>query len=262
MRGPKGAAQNHRLLQNGLIPYNAKMWKILYKAASPKTSFIWTGKLLPWISILSFCAFAYGLIGGLWLAPPDYQQGDVYRIIFLHVPAAVWSLGIYVLMATAALIFIIWKIKIADIVLKLSAPIGASFTLLALITGAIWGRPTWGAWWIWDARLTSELILLFVYGGIIALRQAMPDPQLAAQVSSILTLVGLVNIPIIHYSVNWWQTLHQGATILKFSSPSIASNMLYPLLSMLAAFFFYYLIVLFLGLRAELIKQQKVSWSL
>lgn len=207
------------------------------------------------------CAFAYGLVGGLWQAPADYQQGDAYRVIFIHVPAAAWSLGIYVMMSSAALVYLIWKIKIADIVAKLSAPIGASFTLLALITGSIWGKPTWGTWWIWDARLTSELILLFIYGGIIALRSAIPEPPLASQVSNILTLVGLVNIPIIHYSVDWWQTLHQGATILKLSAPSIATSMLYPLLAMLIAFFLYYLLVLLMGLRYELLKrEQQTHW--
>lgn len=237
------------------------MWKIFYKAASPKTSFDWAGRLLPWITLLTVCTFGYGLLGGLWQAPADYQQGDAYRVIFIHVPTAAWSLGIYVIMSAAALIHLVWKIKIADIVAKLSAPIGASFTLLALITGSIWGKPTWGTWWIWDARLTSELILLFIYGGIIALRNTIPEPQLASQVSGILTLVGLVNIPIIHYSVDWWQTLHQGATILKLSAPSIAPSMLYPLLAMLAAFFLYYLLVLLMGLRYELLKrEQHTHW--
>ncbi len=225
------------------------MWKFFYKIASPPTSFYWSGRLLPWLTGLMLATLCYGLVGGLWLAPPDYQQGDAYRIIFVHVPAAAWSLGIYMIMSAAALIHLIWKIKVADLVAKLSAPLGACFTLLALVTGSIWGKPTWGTWWIWDARLTAELILLFIYSGIIGLRSAIPEQQLAAQISDVLTLVGLVNIPIIHYSVNWWQTLHQGATILKLSSPSIAPSMLSPLLAMLLAFFLYYLIILLLGLR-------------
>ena len=235
------------------------MWKIVYKAASPKTCYDWAGRIFPWVLILTLGTFGYGLLAGLGLAPPDYQQGDAYRIIFIHVPSAAWSLGIYVMMSAAALIHLVWKIKIADIVAKLSAPIGASFTVLALITGSIWGKPTWGTWWIWDARLTSELILLFIYGGIIALRAVMPQPQLVSQASGILTLVGLVNIPIIHFSVDWWQTLHQGATVLKLSSPSIAGSMLHPLLAMLAAFFCYYLTLLLIGLRYELLKREQQS---
>lgn len=237
------------------------MWTILYKAASPRTCYEWAGRLLPWLTVLAVFAFGYGLVGGLLLAPSDYQQGDAYRIIFVHVPAATWSSGVYIGMSLAVVIYWVWKIKVADIVAQLSAPIGALFTLIALLTGSIWGKPTWGTWWIWDARLTSELILLFIYGGIIALRSSMPEPQLASQVSGILTLVGLVNIPIIHYSVNWWQTLHQGATILKLGKPSIAPSMLYPLLAMMAAFFLYYLIVLLIGLRYELLKrEQQTRW--
>ncbi len=238
------------------------MLRILSQAASPQTSYRWAGLLLPWLTVLAICAFGYGLVGGLWQAPADYQQGDVYRIIFIHVPAAAWSLGIYIMMSAAALVHLVWKLKVADIIAKLSAPIGASFTVLALLTGSIWGKPTWGTWWIWDARLTAELILLFIYAGIISLRTAIPDPKLASQVSGVLVLVGLVNIPIVHYSVDWWQTLHQGATILKFSTPSISPSMLYPLLAMLLAFFLYYLIILLIGLRSELLnREQKTTWA-
>lgn len=233
------------------------MWKIFYQAASPKTSFYWAGRLLPCFIVIFLLTFSYGLIGGLWFAPPDYQQGQVYRIIFIHVPAAAWSLGVYLMMSGSALVFLVWKIKVADIITKLSAPIGACFTLLALITGSIWGKPTWGTWWIWDARLTAELILLFIYGGIIALRSSIPEPKLASQASNILTLIGIINIPIVHYSVNWWQTLHQGATILKLAAPSIVPSMLAPLLAMLIAFFCYYFILLLFGLRSELVESGK-----
>lgn len=260
--GQRHHSQNGHCLPLTLFVYNGLMWKILSRAASPQTSYRWASLLLPWLMVLAICAFGYGLVGGLWQAPADYQQGDVYRIIFIHVPAAAWSLGIYMVMSAAALVHLVWKLKVADIVAKLSAPVGASFTLLALLTGSIWGKPTWGTWWIWDARLTAELILLFIYAGIIALRTAIPDPKLAAQVSSILVLVGLVNIPIVHYSVDWWQTLHQGATILKFSAPSISPSMLYPLIAMLLAFFLYYLIILLIGLRSELLKrEQKTTWA-
>jgi heme exporter protein C len=238
------------------------MWKKLSQFTSPKVSFLWAGWVLPWLSIVALACFTYGLVGGLWQAPSDYQQGEVYRIIFIHVPAAAWSLGVYVAMSAAALVYLIWKLKVADIIAKLSAPIGASFTFLALFTGAIWGKPTWGTWWIWDARLTSELILLFIYAGVISLRSLIPEPKLAAQTSSALILVGMVNIPIVHYSVIWWQTLHQGPSILKLSTPSIAASMLYPLLAMLLAFFLYYLIVLMIGLRYEILKrEQQTHWA-
>lgn len=237
------------------------MWKKLALFLSPKNSYHWAGCALPWLYGLAAFSFIYGLIGGLWQAPSDYQQGEVYRIIFIHVPAAAWSLGVYVIMSGMALLFLIWKIKIADMIAKLSAPIGAIFTLLALFTGAIWGKPTWGTWWIWDARLTSELILLFIYVGVIALRSVIPESRMASQASSVLALIGLVNIPIVHYSVTWWQTLHQGPTLLKLSAPSIASNMLYPLLAMLFAFFWYYLIVLIIGLRVEILsREQQTHW--
>ncbi len=237
------------------------MLKLFYQLASPRTCFQWMGRILPWVSLAAICLFAYGLAGGLWLAPADYQQGDVYRIIYIHVPAAMWSLGIYIFMSVAVIIHWVWKIKIADSIAKLSAPIGALFTLMALITGSIWGKPTWGTWWIWDARLTSELILFFIYAGIMSLRSAMPDLDLAAKASGLLTLVGLVNIPIVHYSVDWWQTLHQGATLLQLAKPTMAPQMLYPLFAMIGAFFCYFLVILALGLQYELLKREaQSSW--
>ncbi|MBS0351555.1 MAG: heme ABC transporter permease [Proteobacteria bacterium] len=232
------------------------MWVFIHKIASPRTCYQWSGKILPGLIACLLLTAVYGLLGGLWLAPVDYQQGEVYRIMYIHVPSAIWSLGTYVIMAVSALLFLVWKIKVADLVAKLCAPIGAAFTFLALITGSIWGKPTWGTWWIWDARLTSELILLFIYGGIMALRSAIPEKQLAAQITSILILVGLINIPIVHFSVNWWQTLHQGASILRLGAPTIAPAMLYPLLSMIAAFFFYILVILTIGLRYELLQRE------
>jgi len=178
-------------------------------------------------------------VDGLLFAPADYQQGDAFRIMYLHVPAAIWSLGVYMMMSISVLFFFIWKIKLADIIAKVSAPVGVIFTVICLVTGSIWGRPTWGTWWIWDARLTSELLLLFIYFGIMALRSAIPNPQLAARASGVFTLIGLVNIPIIHYSVNWWNTLHQGAS-LSLTNATIAPSMLHPLIAMIVGFLFYY----------------------
>jgi heme exporter protein C len=237
------------------------MHKWLTKLASPKSFYQITGNWLPWLALFSSLLFAYGLIDGLLFVPPDYQQGDAFRIIYLHVPSAVMSLAAYVVMAISAAIFLIWKIKLADVIAKVGAPLGASFTFLALITGSLWGKPMWGTWWIWDARLTSELILLFLYGGVIALRSAIPEPTQAAKASNLLTIVGLVDIPIIHYSVYWWNTLHQQATVLKLAKPSIVPGMLYPLLAMLLAFMLYYLLALLISARYEVMaRERQARW--
>jgi heme exporter protein C len=200
-----------------------------------------------------------GLYGGLVLAPPDYQQGESYRIIFVHVPAAWMSLFIYVTMAVCGAIIIIWRMKLAEVVLISSAPIGASFTFLALVTGSLWGKPMWGTYWVWDARLTSELILLFLYLGVIGLHNAIDDRRTAARAVAILALVGVVNIPIIHYSVEWWHSLHQGATVTKFDKPSIHWTMLLPLLLMALAFQVYYVLALFHRCRAEILRRERNS---
>lgn len=225
----------------------------LKKLMSPKYCQQWILRWQTTVAILCLLFLSYGLFAGLVLAPPDFQQGNVYRILYIHVPLAILSLSVYVIMSVFSLLFLIWKIKMADLISKISAPIGAVFTALTLITGSIWGKPTWGTWWIWDARLTSELILLFIYFGIIAIRRAIVESRLSAHASAIVTLLGLVNIPIIHYSVDWWNTLHQGATILKFGAPTIASAMLYPLLSMIAAAFCYYTLLVMMRLKKELI---------
>ena len=193
------------------------------------------------------------------LAPADYQQGDSFRIIYVHVPAAWMSMFIYMVMAVAALVHLVWRIKMADVVLISSAPIGASFALIALATGSLWGKPMWGTWWTWDARLTSELLLLFLYLGIIALHNAVEDRQSAARAVSVLALVGVVNIPIIHYSVVWWNTLHQGATIMRLDGPAIDESMRWPLFAMIAAFYLYYFIVLMLRARGEVLNRESRS---
>ena len=171
-----------------------------------------------------------GIYSGLVLAPADYQQGDSFRIIYVHVPSAWMSLFVYMLMATAGAMGLIWKVKVSDAIARSCAPVGAAFTFLALTTGAIWGKPMWGTWWVWDARLTSELILLFLYLGYMGLQGAISDQRMAARAGAILALVGVINIPIIHYSVEWWNTLHQGATIMKLGKPSMPPEMLWPLL--------------------------------
>ena len=236
--------------------------KLLYhKFSSPPYFYRISGLWLPWVMGLFALLFAAGLYGGLILAPIDYEQGDAYRIIFVHVPAAWMSLFIYRVMATTGAIALIWRLKLAEIVMISSAPIGASFTFLALVTGSIWGKPMWNTWWVWDARLTSELLLLFLYFGVMALYNAIEDRRTAARAVAILALVGVVNIPIIHYSVEWWNTLHQGPTVTKFDKPSIHLSMLVPLLIMAVAFKLYYVGSLFMRVRTELLaREQNSKW--
>ncbi|MCX8049838.1 MAG: heme ABC transporter permease [Methylohalobius sp.] len=231
----------------------------LHRLASPKHFYCLSGRWLPWLGGITLILLATGLYLGLWVAPPDYQQGEAYRIIYVHVPAAWMSLFVYVFMAVAGAIGLIWNIKMADVMAVTSAPLGAAFTFLALITGAIWGKPMWGAFWVWDARLTSELILLFLYLGYIALTNAIEDPRTAARAGAILAIVGSVNIPIIHYSVEWWNTLHQGPTITRFAKPAIHASMLWPLLLMALGFQSYFFTVLLIRARTELLKRERRS---
>ncbi|HUL12911.1 MAG TPA: heme ABC transporter permease [Methylococcaceae bacterium] len=235
------------------------MWLFFHKLASPKYFYDIAGKLIPWLGGSCLIAMLAGLYLGLVVAPPDYQQGESYRIMFVHVPSAWMSLFIYVLMAVLSGINLIWNIKLADVMAGSSAAIGASFTFLALATGSLWGKPMWGAWWVWDARLTSELILLFLYLGYIALVSAIEDKRTAARAGGVLILVGVVNIPIIHYSVEWWNTLHQGPTVTKFDKPSIHPSMLIPLLIMALAFQLYYFTVVLMRARAEVLDRERRS---
>ncbi len=232
-------------------------WTWFHKLASPPHFYRLTGKLMPWFGWSAALLILGSAYGGLVLAPADYQQGDGFRIIYVHVPSAWMSLFIYVNMAIAAGVGLIWRIKLAHAVAAGCAPIGASFTFLALATGSIWGKPMWGTWWVWDARLTSELILLFLYFGYMALRGAMDDTPRADRASAVLALVGVVNIPIIHYSVLWWNTLHQPATISKIGVPSIDTGMLIPLLTMSLGFMLYFGAVLLLRARSEVLERER-----
>jgi heme exporter protein C len=236
-------------------------WAWLHKLSSPPHAYRIAGRLTPWFGWPALALIVTGLYGGLVLAPADYQQGDGFRILYVHAPSAWLSMFIYATMAAAAAIGLIWRIKLAHGVAAASAPVGAWFTFLALATGSIWGKPMWGTWWVWDARLTSELILLFLYLGLIALRFAIEDRERADRATAVLAVVGVVNLPIIHYSVYWWNTLHQGATITKLGKPSITGDMLWPLLVMLAGFTLYYLGVLMTRLRAEILRRERdASW--
>ncbi|QXP84369.1 heme ABC transporter permease [Methylococcus sp. Mc7] len=235
------------------------MWTFFHKLASPKHFYRISGKLIPWLAAITAVLFVCGLYFGLFKAPPDYQQGESYRIMFVHVPAAWMSMFIYTFMAVLYAIHLIWNIKLADVMASSSAAMGASFTLLALVTGSLWGKPMWGTWWVWDARLTSELILLFLYLGYIALVSAIEDKRTAARAGGLLILVGVVNIPIIHYSVEWWNTLHQGPTVTKLDKPSIHPSMLLPLLLMALAFQCYYFTLVLVRARTELLERERRS---
>jgi len=228
------------------------MWSLISSLASPKKFFYLSDKLIPWLTAFFILSFSYGMIGGLLIAPADYLQGEGFRIIYVHVPCAFLSLFIYAVMAGAAAAGIIFRLKLAFLVIRHSAPIGAGFTFLSLLTGSLWGKPMWGTWWIWDARLTSELILLFLYLGILLFQSAIAQKPRSERAVAILVLVGFVDIPIIHYSVYWWNTLHQGATLKLFAPSAIDASMLHPLLAMIAAFFMYYFIVLFVRMRYDL----------
>ena len=235
------------------------MFLWFHKLGSPPHFYRFAGKWMPWLASIFLVLLFAGLYGGLVLAPADYQQGDSYRIIFVHVPSAWMSLFIYMVMAFCGVVIVVWRMKLAEVILISSAPIGASFTFLALVTGSLWGKPMWGTWWVWDARLTSELILLFLYLGVIGLHGAIEDKRVASRAVAILSIVGVVNIPIIHYSVEWWNSLHQGPTVTKFDKPSIHWSMLLPLLLMALSFQVYYVVALFQRCRAELLLRERNS---
>ena len=233
----------------------------LDRLAAPKFFYPFAGRLLPWLGWLATGLLLLGAGWGLAVAPADYQQGDSYRIMFIHVPAAWLSMLTYMVMAGGAFVFLVWRMKLADMLAKCCAPLGAAFTALTLVTGSLWGKPMWGTWWAWDARLTSELVLLFLYLGLIALRGAIDEPQRAGRATALLALVGVVNIPIIHFSVEWWNTLHQPASLTRMDGPAIHPAMLTPLLLMIAGFTVYFAAVLLQRIRCEILeREQQAHW--
>lgn len=234
---------------------------VKYYFLSTKHFYNVSKRISPWLLCLFIILFIYGLIGGLYLAPPDYQQKDVFRIMYVHVPAAFNAMLIYGFMASFALLTLLFRTKITAIFMSVSSKIGIWFTFLALITGSIWGKPTWGTWWIWDARLTSVLILFFLYAGFIALQSVISNREQRDYAGAILALIGVINLPIIHYSVTWWNTLHQGPSIARFAKPAIAPSMLYPLLAMILAFLLFYFYLLIIRSRSEiLLRDIKSKW--
>jgi len=234
------------------------IYLFFHKTGSPPWFYNFSGKLIPWLWAGFAILAAYGLYLGLLVAPPDYQQGESVRIMYIHVPAAWMSMMIYGLMAIWGFIALVWRIRIMEVLIISSAPIGAAFTVIALITGSLWGRPTWGTYWVWDARLTSELVLLFLYFGVIALYNAYDEPRKAARAASLMAIVGAINLPIIHFSVLWWNTLHQGSSI-GTSGNSIHPSMLWPLLYMAIAFKLYYGANLLSRARVRLLKQDQTK---
>jgi heme exporter protein C len=237
------------------------MWLWFHKLSSPPYAYRTAGLLRPWFFWPAVALLLISTYGGLVLAPEDYQQKDAFRILYVHVPSASLSLMVYVVMAVAAAVGMIWRIKLAHAVAASCAPIGAWFTVLTLATGSIYGRPMWGTWWEWDPRLTSELILLFLYLGYMALRASFDDTQRADRASAILAIVGVVNVPIVKYSVVWWNSLHQGPSISKLDAPSIDPSMLWPLLLMMLGFVLYFAAVLCDRIRGEILKRERnASW--
>lgn len=225
----------------------------LHKLSSPPTFYRFAGTLRPWAMALAMVFGVIALYGGLVLAPADYQQGDAYRIIFIHVPCAWMSMFVYAVMGVSALIALVWRIKLAEVVAMESAPIGAAFTFITLVTGSLWGKPMWGTWWTWDARLTSELVLLFLYLGVIGLYHAFEDRRQGARAAAFLALIGIINVPIVHFSVNWWNTLHQGSTVRLFGPSTMTDSMIWPLLTMMVATKCYYVFSLCSRVRADLL---------
>lgn len=232
-----------------------------HRLSSPKWFYDISGKLLPWFGVATLLLLASGAVWGLAFAPPDYQQGNSFRIIFIHVPASILAQSSYVIMAVAGGIYLVWRIKLADIALQCAAPIGASITFLALVTGSIWGKPTWGTWWVWDARLTSTLVLLFLFLGVIALRSAMDNRESAGRATAVLALVGVVNLPIIKYSVDWWFTLHQPSTFKVTEKPAMPIEMWLPLLVMVIGYYGFFFTVWMMRIRAEILQREnRTGW--
>jgi heme exporter protein C len=224
---------------------------MFHRFANPTRFLRFAAVVQPWIAWITVILFSLGLYLGLVASPADYQQGETVRMMYVHVPSAWMALFCYTGLAAACAVALIWKHPLAELAAKATAPIGASFTFLALVTGSLWGKPMWGAWWVWDARLTSMLVLLFLYLGYMALNNAFDDPGRGAKSSAILALVGFVNVPIIKFSVDWWNTLHQPASVVKMGGPAIHGPILAPLLVMSVAFTTYYLWVLLIRIRRE-----------
>jgi heme exporter protein C len=225
----------------------------MHRFANPARFLRLADAILPWCAGATLILLVAGLYLGLFVAPPDYQQGESVRIMYVHVPAAWMAMFVYACLALASAVALIWRHPLADLAAQAASPIGACFTFIALVTGSLWGKPMWGTWWVWDARLTSVLVLFFLYLGHIALAHGFDDPTRGARASAILALVGFVNVPIIKFSVDWWSTLHQPASVLRLGGPTIDGSMLRPLLLMGAAFTLLFVCLLLVRIKAALL---------
>lgn len=230
-----------------------------YKYAAPANFYPLAGKLIPWFASVTALLFIVGLYFGFFVAPTDFQQGESYRIIFIHVPAAWMGMFLYVLMAVYAGVGWAFNARLASMMATAISKTGAIFTFIALVTGSLWGKPAWGVWWVWDARLTSTLILMFLYVGFISLQSSIDDPRRADRAGAVLALVGLVNIPIIYFSVQWWNTLHQGATIRIANKPTMAPTMLSAMLILLAACWMYSIAVVLARVRCIILEREHAA---
>jgi heme exporter protein C len=235
---------------------------LTHRLANPTRFMSLSASLLPWISGLAAVLIAVGLYLAFFSAPPDYQQGQTVKIMFIHVPSAWLAMGIYLLVAISSFGLLVFRHPLADVSAKAAVPLGAAFTFLALVTGALWGRPMWGAYWVWDARLTSVLILFFLYLGLMALRSSLDDETLASRLTAILALVGVVLLPIIKFSVDWWNTLHQPASVLRIGGPSIHSSILTPLLVMAAGFMLAFIAMHLMAMRNEILRRRVKALTL
>ena len=231
----------------------------IWKFSSPQTFYPLAGKMVPWFMVPAAVLGMAGLYIGFFVAPTDFQQGEAYRIIFIHVPAAWMSMFLYVVMAFWAAIGLAFNTRLSSMMAHALAPTGALMTVIALWSGSLWGRPTWGTWWVWDARLTSELILLFLYIGYMSLAAAIDDWRRADKASAVLALVGVVNIPIIYFSVQWWNTLHQGASVSISRAPSMAATMLTGMLVMVFAFWAYAIAAALMRARIMILERERNS---
>ena len=233
-----------------------------FKFSSPQTFYPLAGRMLPWFAVAAIVFAAIGLYVGFFLAPTDFQQGEAYRIIFVHVPASWMSMFIYVVMAGWAGLGLVLHTRLSAMMASALAPTGAMFAFLSLWTGALWGKPTWGTYWVWDARLTSELILFFLYIGFIALQAAIDDRRRADKAGAVLALVGVVNVPIIYFSVQWWNTLHQGASVSLTRSPTMAATMFAGMILMALAFWMYSIAMALGRVRAIILERERqVRWA-
>jgi heme exporter protein C len=224
--------------------------------ANPTRFLSLVDRVVPWLAAFTVILLGIGLYLSLYVAPPDYQQGETVKIMFIHVPSAWLAMFGYMLIAVAALGTLIWRHPLADVTAKTAAPIGATFTFIALVTGSLWGKPMWGTYWVWDARLTSVLVLFLLYLGLIALWQSIEEPGRAGRAAAILALVGVINVPIIHFSVVWWNTLHQPASVFRLGGPTIAPSLLVPLLVMAVAFTLLFVLLHLIAMRAEILRRR------